>query len=130
MFLFFLLYSEYLSLHDCKLIDLFSYVLQDFGYDKRYFSVLEVNKTSYENCIDAGFIKNITGGAGRDVFQLTEEKTYYFINAGGYCWQGMKVAIDVNDYAPAPAPTPGASAINASNIYVLILILMFTSFFG
>ncbi|WJX64440.1 hypothetical protein P8452_49221 [Trifolium repens] len=101
-----------------------------FGYDRRYFSVLEVNKTSYENCIDTGFIKNITGGAGRDVFQLTEEKTYYFINAGGYCWQGMKVAIDVNDYAPAPAPTPGASAINASNIYVLILILMFTSFFG
>jgi hypothetical protein len=112
------------------MIDLFSYVLQVFGYDRRYFSVLEVNKTSYENCIDSGFIKNITGGAGRDVFQLTEEKTYYFINAGGYCWQGMKVAIDVNDYAPAPAPTPGASAINASNIYVLILILMFTSFFG
>ncbi|XP_045830963.1 lamin-like protein [Trifolium pratense] len=110
-----------------------------FGYDKRYFSVLEVNKTSYENCIDAGFIKNVTGGAGRDVLPLTEKKTYYFISGGDYCKQGLKVAINVNDnVAPAPAPTShksGApSALDASNIYHaivgLILILMFTKFLG
>ncbi|CAJ2653839.1 unnamed protein product [Trifolium pratense] len=111
-----------------------------FGYekDKRYFNVLEVNKTSYENCIDAGFIKNVTGGAGRDVFQLTNKKTYYFISGGGYCWQGLKVAIHVKDsVAPAPAPKShksGASALDASNIYhslmVLILILLCTNFLG
>ncbi|GAU21622.1 hypothetical protein TSUD_251040 [Trifolium subterraneum] len=111
-----------------------------FGYekDKLYFNVLEVNKTSYENCIDAGFIKNITGGAGRDVFQLTKKKTYYFLSGGGYCWQGLKVAIDVNDYvAPAPAPhKSGASALDAYNIniynslVVLMLIFMFSNFLG
>lgn len=67
------------------------------------FNVLEVNKTSYENCVDTGFIQNITGGAGRDVFQLKEVKTYYFLSGGGFCWQGMKVAIKVTeDVAPTP----------------------------
>ncbi|CAJ2653840.1 unnamed protein product [Trifolium pratense] len=109
-----------------------------FGYEnnKLSYNVLEVNKTSYKNCIDAGFIKNVTGGAGRDVFQLTKKKTYYFLSGGGNCFQGLKVAIHVKDsVAPAPAPhKSGASALDASNIYhslmVLILILMFTNFLG
>jgi len=72
--------------------------LEVFGYDKRYFSVLEVNKTSYENCIDTGFIKNISTGTGRYIFQMTEDKTYYFISGGGFCKRGVKVAIDVNEH--------------------------------
>ncbi|GLT68174.1 hypothetical protein SLA2020_404300 [Shorea laevis] len=31
-----------------------------FGFDKSLYNVLEVNETSYENCIDKNFIKNIT----------------------------------------------------------------------
>ncbi|MBA0665936.1 hypothetical protein Goklo_002403, partial [Gossypium klotzschianum] len=31
-----------------------------FNFDKRYFNVLEVNETSYDNCNDQGFVKNIT----------------------------------------------------------------------
>lgn len=97
------------------------------------FNVLEVNKTSYENCRDTDFIKNISRGGGKDVFQLTEEKTYYFLSGGGFCWGGMKVAIDVTDYvAPAPQPVPskGGSDSDASGIHVyhtlvlLILVLM------
>ncbi|XP_039690175.1 lamin-like protein isoform X2 [Medicago truncatula] len=91
-----------------------------FGYGEEYqkylYHVLEVNKTSYENCIDTGFIKNITRGGGRDVFLLTEAKTYYFISGGGFCQRGVKVAIDVNEHvAPAPQPTPHKGS-NASNI--------------
>jgi len=94
-----------------------------------------VNKTSYENCIDTGFIKNISTGAGRDVFQLTEDKTYYFVSGGGFCKRGVKVAIDVNEHiAPAPGPTPhkGSAATSNIQIYhslvVLILIFMCTNF--
>ncbi|TKY50218.1 Lamin protein [Spatholobus suberectus] len=81
-----------------------------FMFDKRYFNVLEVNKTSYENCTDRDFIKNVTRG-GRDVVQLTEARTYYYISGGGYCFHGMKVAVHVEDYqdaAPAMAPAPSA----------------------
>lgn len=72
--------------------------------------MLEVNKTSYEQCRDQGFIKNITKG-GKDVFNLTEAKSYYFLSGGGYCYQGMKLSVDVVDYSgSAPAPTPGNSS--------------------
>lgn len=106
--------------------------LQDFGYERHIYNVLEVNKTSYENCIDTDPIKNVSRGGGRDVFQLQEEKTYYFLSGGGFCWHGMKVAIDVTEYvAPAPEPTPPKSGdacgiqINHT-LVVLILILMWT----
>ncbi|KAG4911680.1 hypothetical protein JHK82_052282 [Glycine max] len=86
-----------------------------FKFDKRYFNVLEVNKTSYENCIDRDFIKNITRG-GRDVVQMTEARTYYYLSGGGYCFHGMRVAVQVQqeDQDPAlamaapPAPSPVA----------------------
>ncbi|TKY57083.1 Lamin protein [Spatholobus suberectus] len=70
------------------------------------YNVLEVNKTGYEKCVDKGFIQNISRGAGRDVFQLTEFKTYYFLSGGGYCWHGMKVAINVTEGVAAPTPAP------------------------
>ncbi|XP_028800051.1 lamin-like protein [Neltuma alba] len=70
-----------------------------FGFDKQLYTVLEVNKTSYENCIDRDFIMNITRG-GRDVFQLLEEKPYYFISGKGFCLEGMKVAINVEEFPP------------------------------
>ncbi|KAK6936921.1 Phytocyanin domain [Dillenia turbinata] len=76
-----------------------------FGFDKRCYSVLQVNQTSYENCIDRDFIFNVTRG-GRDVFQLTEAKTYYFISGGGYCFRGMKVAVPVTEHPPPPAEPP------------------------
>ncbi|CAL5185930.1 unnamed protein product [Lathyrus oleraceus] len=76
-----------------------------FLFDKRYYNVLEVNKTSYENCIDTDFIKNVTRG-GRDVVQLIEAKTYYFISSGGYCFHGMKVAVNVEEHqTSAPSPS-------------------------
>jgi len=114
------------------------FALQVFGYGDGYqkylYHVLEVNKTSYENCIDTEIIKNISRGGRQDVFQLTEDKIYYFISGGGGCWSGLKVAIDVNEYvAPAPEPTPhkgGSDALNIQiyhSLVVLILTLMCTN---
>ncbi|KAM0006914.1 putative Phytocyanin domain, cupredoxin [Helianthus debilis subsp. tardiflorus] len=80
-----------------------------FVYDKHLFNVLEVNETSYSNCTDYGFIFNITRGAGRDVFELTQPKPYYFLASGGYCWNGMKVAVNVVEFVPAPQPSPAIS---------------------
>ncbi|XP_063936221.1 early nodulin-like protein 20 [Daucus carota subsp. sativus] len=83
---------------------------QVFAYDKHQYNVLEVNQTSYEKCNDQGFIKNITKG-GKDVFNLTEAKTYYFLSGGGYCYQGMKLSVEVLDYSRlASAPTPPNSS--------------------
>ncbi|GKU97279.1 hypothetical protein SLEP1_g10447 [Rubroshorea leprosula] len=83
-----------------------------FNFDKRYYNVLEVNKTSYGSCNDQGFIQNITHG-GRDVFQLTEARTYYFLSSGGYCWHGMKVTVNVETPLEAPVPAP-ATPLKAS----------------
>ncbi|GAB4859274.1 hypothetical protein Ancab_010735 [Ancistrocladus abbreviatus] len=70
-----------------------------FGFDKHTFSALEVDKTGYEKCEEKGFITNITRG-GRDVFNLTEARPYYFISGKGYCFSGMKLAIVVEDFPP------------------------------
>ncbi|GAV65723.1 Cu_bind_like domain-containing protein [Cephalotus follicularis] len=84
-----------------------------FNFNKHLYNVLEVNKTSYETCNDKGFIYNITRG-GRDVFQLTEAKPYYFLSSGGYCWQGMKLDLYVQDIPPSPSPDPALHKSNAS----------------
>lgn len=65
--------------------------------------MLEVNQTSYQQCNDKGFIKNITRG-GRDVYNLTEAKQFYFLSSGGYCFHGMKLAIDVVEFVPSSPP--------------------------
>ncbi|XP_039042341.1 lamin-like protein [Hibiscus syriacus] len=80
-----------------------------FGFNKQLYSVLQVNQTSYDNCIEQDSIKNITKG-GRDVFNLTEAKPYYFISGGGHCSMGgMKVALIVQDYISVPSPLTNAS---------------------
>ncbi|KAM6550066.1 hypothetical protein CsatB_021742 [Cannabis sativa] len=86
-----------------------------FVFDKRYYNVLEVNETSYESCNDKIFLKNVTRG-GRDVFQLTESKPYYFISGGGYCFHGMRLTISVvkDDATGGSATLPPAIA-NADN---------------
>ncbi|CAI0452225.1 unnamed protein product [Linum tenue] len=84
-----------------------------FGFDKHTYNVLEVNKTSYETCNDVGFIKNITRG-GRDVYQLTEAKTYYFLSGRGFCYGGLKVAIPVENIPPAASPAPSPANKNSA----------------
>ncbi|XP_022754195.1 lamin-like protein [Durio zibethinus] len=102
-----------------------------FGFNKQLYTVLEVNKTSYRDCIDENFIKNITKG-GRDVFNLTEAKPYYFISSRGYCFKGMKVAIVVQDSPPFPLtngylPITISSASNSPGKFVLLVMVASTS---
>ncbi|MED6221243.1 hypothetical protein PIB30_052584 [Stylosanthes scabra] len=98
-----------------------------FNFDKRYYNVLEVNKTSYERCIDRDFLKNVTRG-GRDVVQLTEPRAYYYLSSGGYCFHQMRVAINVvakhegkDQSAPiiAPASSSAPSQNSASSIIIV-----------
>ncbi|XVE68207.1 hypothetical protein DITRI_Ditri09bG0049900 [Diplodiscus trichospermus] len=98
-----------------------------FNFDKHYFNVLEVNKTSYDNCNDQGFIHNITRG-GRDVVQLTETRPYYFLSSGGYCFHGMKVVVNVEiPLAPAPAPAKNGSPQSTSAGSYMVLVLLMIS---
>lgn len=110
--------------------------IEDFIFDKHYFTVFEVNETNYKGCSEQGFITNITRG-GRDVFNLTEPRPYYFLSSGGYCWHGMKVAINVTTMAadPAPSPSPTSSSTappstppSAATI-ILSLVFLFNIFF-
>lgn len=87
-----------------------------FMFDKRYYNVLEVNKTSYERCIERDFIKNATRG-GRDVVELTEARTYYYLSGGGYCFHGMRVAVQVEEHQLAPSPS---SVMMFSSSYSLL----------
>ncbi|CAO2830352.1 unnamed protein product [Amaranthus hypochondriacus] len=88
-----------------------------FGFDKTKASVLEVNQTGYRNCIETNFITNITKG-GRDVFNLTAARPYYFISGRGYCKRGIKLSITVqipppdnNTINPDPPSTKSPSSI-------------------
>ncbi|KAK7306737.1 hypothetical protein VNO77_44693 [Canavalia gladiata] len=97
-----------------------------FGFDKHIYNVLEVNKTNYENCVDTNFIKNITRG-GRDVVQLLEARSYYFISGRGFCFQGMKIAIKVEEppltSAPAALPNKAFPSSRMSNTKLLVLLV-------
>ena len=63
--------------------------MADFGFDLTRHNILQVNKSSYEQCINIDFISNVTRG-GRDVFQLFQPKPYYFICGRGYCHQAWR----------------------------------------
>ncbi|KAL2925559.1 Lamin-like protein, partial [Bienertia sinuspersici] len=79
-----------------------------FGFDKQKMSVLEVNQTGYKNCTESNYITNITRG-GRDVFNLTAARPYYFISGRGYCNRGVKLSINVLD-APLDSTPPSSSS--------------------
>ncbi|GLU02467.1 hypothetical protein SLE2022_197160 [Rubroshorea leprosula] len=102
-----------------------------FGFNKCQFNVLQVNQTSYENCIDTNLIKNITRG-GRDVFNLSKPETYYFISQRIYCLKGMKLRV----YVP-PSPIfppkngtlpldsfPNGSALLTGSIQTQVVLLL------
>ncbi|KAI3932609.1 hypothetical protein MKW98_012580 [Papaver atlanticum] len=75
------------------------------------YSVYEVNKTDYESCGSSRHvIAKVSRGAGRDVWELKEPRPYYFISGGGYCRQGMKLAVFVKELPPPPPPAPAKAA--------------------
>ncbi|KAJ8451881.1 hypothetical protein Cgig2_007364 [Carnegiea gigantea] len=110
--------------HECFYVGDWLY----FGFDKRKLSVLEVNKTGYKNCRETNLITNITRG-GRDVFNLTVARAYYFISGRGYCFRGVKLAITVydapSDHSKIPTPSP-INSHAATTLHCLCLPLLIT----
>ncbi|RVW80872.1 Lamin-like protein [Vitis vinifera] len=82
-----------------------------FVYDRNQMNVLEVNETNYESCNSDHPLHNWTRGAGRDVVPLNVTRKYYFLSGKGFCYSGMKIAINVEN----PPPPPSASPIKESN---------------
>ncbi|MCL7030582.1 hypothetical protein MKW94_011657 [Papaver nudicaule] len=78
--------------------------------NRQLYTVFEVNKTDYDSCSIDHFLYNISRGGGRDVYQLNHSRPYYFISGGGYCWQGLKLAVSVQELPPAPAEAPKAAS--------------------
>ncbi|KAK9735968.1 hypothetical protein RND81_04G241800 [Saponaria officinalis] len=95
-----------------------------FKFDKNQFDVIEVNETGYKDCNPNFMITNITRGAGRDIYELKEAKSYYFICTRGYCWGGMKVAINVTSSPPPTlSPHKNNSYTNCGPMHLLILVI-------
>ncbi|XP_058780890.1 early nodulin-like protein 20 [Vicia villosa] len=92
-----------------------------FGFDRNVHNVLEVNKTNYENCIETDFIKNVTRG-GRDVVQLLEMRSYYYICGRGFCNNGMKVEINIEPDLPL-SPTIFSQASSTAKMNVLFSVI-------
>ncbi|KAL3525896.1 hypothetical protein ACH5RR_014268 [Cinchona calisaya] len=80
-----------------------------FVYDRNQMNVLEVNETDFESCNSDHPLHNWTTGAGRDVVPLNVTKTYYFISGKGYCYGGMKLAVNVENPPPPPTSSPQKS---------------------
>ncbi|KAJ4975013.1 hypothetical protein NE237_008187 [Protea cynaroides] len=77
-----------------------------FVYDRHTTSVLEVNQTAYDKCIDTNPIHNWTTGHGRDVAPLNESRQYYFISGNGFCFSGLKLSVFVANLPPPPTESP------------------------
>ncbi|KAM7520696.1 hypothetical protein LguiB_019658 [Lonicera macranthoides] len=77
-----------------------------FVYDRNQMNVLEVNRTNYETCNSDNPIHNWTTGAGRDVVPLNVTRPYYFISGKGFCYGGMKIAVNVENLPPPPSAAP------------------------
>ncbi|XP_010551832.1 PREDICTED: lamin-like protein isoform X3 [Tarenaya hassleriana] len=96
-----------------------------FVYDRNQHSVLEVNKTDYENCISDHPLRNWTRGAGRDVVPLNVTRHFYFLSGNGFCFSGMKLAVKVEKLPPPPKASPvkngGKSSIVAGLVAQLVL---------
>lgn len=77
-----------------------------FVYDRNQQNILEVNKTDYEACNSDHPLHNWTTGAGRDVVPLNVTRRYYFLSGKGFCYSGMKMAIQVEKLPPPPSAAP------------------------
>ncbi|GAB4827324.1 hypothetical protein Ancab_034211 [Ancistrocladus abbreviatus] len=88
-----------------------------FVYDRNQMNVLEVNQTDYESCNSDHPLVNWTGGAGRDVVPLNVTKHRYFISGKGFCYGGMKLAINVEKPPPPPSAAPIKSYSSSMTSY-------------
>lgn len=77
-----------------------------FVYDRNQQNILEVNKTDYEACNSDHPLHNWTTGAGRDVVPLNVTRRYYFLSGKGFCYSGMKMAVQVENLPPPPSAAP------------------------
>ncbi|KAJ8766792.1 hypothetical protein K2173_008346 [Erythroxylum novogranatense] len=105
-----------------------------FGFDIHKYSVYEVTQTNFGSCMAEDFITNITRG-GRDVFNLTDARPYYFIDGRGYCSKGMKLAITAVNAPLDDQETPKTSHDSSSSkpylhqLLTLLFAITLASFF-
>ncbi|KAG0486011.1 hypothetical protein HPP92_008106 [Vanilla planifolia] len=81
-----------------------------FRFRKGMYDVVQVNETDYDRC-SADHPILVWNGGNSYATQLNETGRYYYICSRGYCWEGMKVALVVeNRPTPAPVPSPSSPA--------------------
>ncbi|KAI3843011.1 hypothetical protein MKX03_002924 [Papaver bracteatum] len=90
-----------------------------FVYDKTRFTVLQVEKMDYLSCNQSSPVQNWSAGNGRDLVPLNETTQFYFISGDDYCFEGMKVEVDVMDPPPPPSKS---NSFGSSLSYVVSLL--------
>ncbi|XP_068334998.1 early nodulin-like protein 16 [Pyrus communis] len=75
----------------------FCFFCQFFVYERNQKDVLEVNQTNYVRAMLKIPFHNWSTGAGRDLVPLNEPRHYYFISSNGFCYGGMKIAVEVEN---------------------------------
>lgn len=83
----------------------------EFRYEKGKYDVVQVNETAYAACDASSPILSHSRGHNF-VFRLNHTGRLYFICSRGYCWNGMKFSVLVQQ--PAVAPAPHASSASAA----------------
>ncbi|XP_074574705.1 mavicyanin-like [Curcuma longa] len=79
-----------------------------FYYQPKSADIVRVDEDSYEKCDASNPISNYSKGRSY-AFELNHTGRYYFICSYGYCYQGMKLSINVEPLSPPSSPSSSSS---------------------
>lgn len=80
-----------------------------FYYQEGMADVVEVDEVGYNKCDASNPITNYSKGRSY-AFELNRTQMYYFICSYGYCYQGMKLAVNAEPLPPPSSPVSGKSS--------------------
>lgn len=81
-----------------------------FYYQPKTADIVLVDEDSYDKCDASTPISNYSKGRNY-AFELNHTGRYYFICSYGYCYQGMKLSINVE---PLSSPSSASSSSSSS----------------
>ncbi|XP_042465395.1 mavicyanin-like [Zingiber officinale] len=85
-----------------------------FYYQPKSADIVRVDEDSYDKCDASNPISNYSKGRSY-AFELNHTGRYYFICSYGYCYQGMKLSINVEPLSPPASPSSSKKSSASSS---------------